>query len=139
MAIEWQEDLVLGIQEIDEQHQEMFRRFAAFSDACQEEQGREQLMELLSFMQLYAQNHFASEERLMAEYAYPGVDEQKLHHAQFKRDLEEFAEKVSAGGPTQELALSVKGKLIRWLIQHIRELDRQMVEFVKAGMAEGGG
>lgn len=139
MAIEWQDDLVLGIPEIDEQHQEMFRRFAAFSDACQEEQGREQLMELLSFMQLYAQNHFASEERLMAEYAYPGADEQKLHHAQFKRDLEEFAEKVSAGGPTQELALSVKGKLIRWLIQHIRELDRQMVEFVKTRMAEGGG
>jgi hemerythrin len=137
MAIEWQEDLVLGIPEIDEQHQEMFRRFAAFSEACQEEQGRELLMELLSFMQLYAQSHFATEERLMAECAYPGLDEQKLHHAQFKRDLEEFAEQVSAGGPTQEMALSVKGKLIRWLIQHIRELDRQMVEFVKAKMAEG--
>jgi hemerythrin len=139
MSIEWQEDLSLGIPEIDEQHQEIFRRFAAFSQACQEEQGREVLMDLITFMHLYAQRHFASEEQLMITYGYPGLQEQVLHHAQFQHDLEEFAEKVSAGGASQELALSVKGKLIRWLIQHIRDLDRKMVEFVKSAQSEGEG
>lgn len=139
MSIEWQDDLSLGIPELDEQHHEIFRRFAAFSEACQQEQGQEVLMELLSFMHLYATRHFASEEQLMAEYHYPGLEEQMLHHAQFQHDLEEFAEKVSAGGVNQELALSVKGKLIRWLILHIRDLDRRMVEFVKAAQTGDGG
>ena len=79
MSIEWQDDLSLGIPELDEQHHEIFRRFAAFSEACQQEQGREALMDLLSFMHLYATRHFASEEQLMAEYHYPGLEEQMLH------------------------------------------------------------
>ncbi len=138
MSIEWQDELLLGIPEIDEQHQELFRRFASFSQACQEQQGRETLMEFLSFIKQYSVHHFASEEQLMTRYNYPGIQEQALHHAQFQHDLEEFAEKVSSGDVNQELALSVKGKLIRWLILHINDLDRRMIEFVKAAQAAEG-
>ena len=61
----WDPALALGHAEIDRQHEEMFRRFAALVAAMEADAPRD--VELLfDFLGEFVASHFAAEERLMA-------------------------------------------------------------------------
>lgn len=133
--MEWHDDLLLGVPEVDEEHRAMFEHFVALACQCEAGADRGLLLDKVDLLLDEARAHFATEECLMARYGYPQVDDQRRHHAWFQRDLEHFAARILQDGPTAELALTIRGKLIQWLIQHIIEVDRRMVEFVKLHQA----
>jgi hemerythrin len=45
----------------------------------------------------YARTHFKTEERLMTEYGYPGLEEQKRLHAKFRRKTSSLTKAVARG------------------------------------------
>jgi len=49
----------------------------------------------------------------------------------FLNDLTELRTALEINGPTKELILLTKGKLIRWLRQHIGTMDKEFSAFVK--------
>lgn len=130
MLVEWQENLDLGHGEIDEQHREIFRLFVAFSEACQEGRPGTELLGRLAFLQGYIRAHFDYEERLMAAAGYPEAERQRRQHADFGRDLENFAARLREGGVKRDLALVVKRRLIHWIMEHICNLDRELVNYL---------
>jgi len=138
MGIEWSEKFTLGIDEIDQQHRTIVEQFAKLSNAVQEGDAVEPLAEMVTFLGEYAKSHFATEEGYMQRYAYPGLAEQQAEHAKFTRDAEELLQQLETAGASRELALTLTGKLVRWIIQHIGNHDRVMVDFVKERMAAEG-
>lgn len=130
MSLEWQEVLVTGIESIDNQHREIFERFATFSAACSEGTASEELLNLLAFLATYTVNHFLEEEESMAAVDYPELLAQKEAHDTFIADLGRLKQFVDEGGPCLELVLTEKRTMIRWLINHISHLDRAYADYM---------
>jgi hemerythrin len=131
MSITWEESLRLGVPAIDEQHEEIFVYFDKLSTALREEDGSNVIIELLSYLDNYSSLHFRNEEELMALYRYPGLEEQQRQHAAFRENIVMFTDMLSASEPTHEIALKIDALLIRYFINHVRKLDREIADYIK--------
>ena|SRR6185369_12290943 len=134
MSIKWEENLRLGVPVIDEQHEEIFTQFNRLSVALEEGRGSSEVIELLKYLDNYTTTHFTDEENLMTLYKYDGLEEQRQHHALFRENIAMFTEMLAASPPTQEIAIKIDAILIKYFINHVRNLDRKMVEFIKPAL-----
>lgn len=135
MSLQWDESLELGIEEIDNQHRSIFEHFKQLSEAAQEGTSKEVVEDLVAFLNDYTQAHFATEDKLMVEYRYPKIDEQRHEHSEFTKDIRELKRRIEDKGATREISLEITGKLLRWIIQHVKNHDKIMVEYVKECIA----
>ncbi|NTV15114.1 MAG: hemerythrin family protein [Desulfobulbaceae bacterium] len=135
MALQWDESLVLGLEEIDDQHRSIFEHFQKMSEAVQKGEPTKIIEQLSVFLSEYAAIHFKAEEKIMAEYGYPEIAAQQHEHAEFTKDANLLKETIKKDGITQELAIETTGKLFRWIIKHIKTDDKQMVAYIKEHMA----
>lgn len=131
MAIQWDESLVLGLDEIDAQHKSIFEHFEKLSEAAQQGKSKEVIEELSAFLFDYAHVHFTTEDKIMVEYKYPKLEVQRHEHGEFTRNANELKKRLELDGATREIAIDATGKLFKWIIQHIKKHDKEMVEYVK--------
>jgi hemerythrin len=135
MSLKWDESLVLGFEEIDKQHKSIFARFEKLSEAAQQGKSKETIEELAAFLFDYAHVHFTTEDKLMVEYGYPKIEIQRHEHGEFTRDANELKKRIEQEGATREAAIETTGKLLRWIVQHIKTHDKEMVAYVKECIA----
>ena len=128
--IEWDDSLSIGIELIDEQHKMLIQRLSDLSNAVEMKQGEMEVTKTLDFMIEYTDFHFSSEEKHMAEQNYPGLDEQKRLHEEFKKTLSGIVAEYREDGPTRELTTAVNTLLVNWLINHIKGVDHKFAEFL---------
>lgn len=131
MNIIWSDDLNIGHILIDTQHRQIYAHFEAFLDACNARRGPEQLRELFHFLDSYAASHFAAEERLMKELAYPESAEHSEQHQRFIERFSELQRHLDNRGPTVELLVVTTKTMLYWLGEHIRNTDRQFAAFLR--------
>lgn len=130
MAIKWHESLSVGVPEIDEQHQELFRRLNQLLEACNQGKGKESVRELVNFLQAYVVEHFATEERLQKQHAFPGYAEHRAKHAEFIRTAGELKFTLEEQGPTLPFIIAVNKTVVDWLAQHISKMDKEFGRFL---------
>lgn len=126
MNMAWSEDLKLGVDLIDRQHRELFRRFEELQEACRQGQGRSRLVELHAFLNDYVASHFAEEEALMRSVGYPQLEEHAAGHAGFRQQMAGLATFLAVRGPSIDLLVDTNQKVMRWLVEHIRIADRAL-------------
>lgn len=122
MAIEWTPDLAVGVAEIDEQHQELFRRAERLIHALRAGD-RGEVEPLVHYLSDYVTSHFECEERWMAQAEYPGLEVHRDAHRRFRDELAEMTREYRRKGPTPLVALTVHNWLSGWLVQHIGGAD----------------
>jgi len=133
MSVYWTQDIAIGVDEIDSQHQELFVRMNRLIAACMEgSYGQEQAEELLRFLQDYTATHFADEEAVMLRYEYPDYAEHRNEHQQFKNNLTEFEKRLREEGASPELLTRFNHLLVDWLTDHISSVDRRLGKFILA-------
>lgn len=131
MGIEWNASYAVGIERMDLQHQELFRQISRLLDAMHGATGKEEVAATLRFLSLYAQDHFAMEESLMAEHAYRGAADHRSEHDGFRRTFASLAAQLQAQGPSSALALEVNNKVCQWLVRHVLGTDRPFAAHLK--------
>jgi hemerythrin len=135
---EWSEDLSIGVEQIDNQHRELFQRIGSLRWAIRNGQGRGALLETLAFLEEYVDAHFTAEEALMQQHDYPGILEQKKEHEGFLKELLSFKEKLIdmeiEGEFTAFLEIEIERKLSGWLAEHIGTIDRKLGTFLTEKM-----
>lgn len=135
MAIDWQEELATGIEHIDEQHKGIFARFAEFTTACNDGFANVELVNLMGFLEDYTRDHFRDEEKAMLEAEYPDLSIQQENHKSFLSEIAKLKRKICQNGPDMPEILEIKRLLIRWLVQHIKHLDKAFADFLKGTAA----
>ncbi len=131
MTIAWTPSLAVGIEEIDEQHRELFRRADLFLSGL-ETTTRQEVGVLLSYLRFYVITHFGAEEGWMREVEYPGYPEHKRLHDRFVRDLLQLStENEKRGGPGLQ-PVRVARWLDAWLTEHIGRVDKAMATWLLA-------
>ena len=131
MKIAWNEALAVGVVEIDEQHQQWIQRLNDVTAAMAAHIGPVQLGKTLEFLVDYTQQHFATEETLMAAAEYPGLPAQIAQHKELTVTLQDLLRDFEEEGATQKLAETVNTYLGNWLLTHIREQDLKFGAFLK--------
>ena len=126
MVFMWTEDLGTGVPMIDEQHQELFSRLNALLEACRQRKGREEIGQLLAFLDEYVIHHFVAEERKMAESNYPGMSTHKAEHREFVTQMLAIKKEAREHGAGIHVILMAVRASGEWLASHIRKTDKAM-------------
>lgn len=130
MPVTWTEDLATGVERIDGQHRELYQRVAALHDAMRA--GRlDEVAQLLEYLQRYALEHFASEEREMAAAAYPGLHQHRRLHQGFVTEFLRH-KALLAAGVTASGVVALSQWLGAWLREHVRSVDAELARYLRA-------
>ena len=81
--ITWGEGLLVGIPEIDAEHEKIVNMINELHAAMKAGKGKSLMANILAEVEDYTKNHLAHEERLMVRYGYPEYSEHKAIHADF--------------------------------------------------------
>ncbi len=135
MAIEWTQDLAVGVTEIDNQHKELFRRVNKFIDAMMERKGKEEIGNVIKFLENYVVTHFGTEERYMTLYNYPDQRLHKSQHAAFIKTFNEIRTDYNERGAGIDTVIKAQKRLGEWLRTHIPLTDKNFADFLKAKKA----
>ncbi len=126
----WRPDLATGIPEIDQQHEQLIANVASLRSAARD--GDVRLAEgVLQYLEKYAAEHFAAEERAMWQAGYPDLDAHWSLHLAFATEL--ARRRAEYRGSTDRASLL--GDLGRWmdgwLEEHVLGADAQMARFLR--------
>jgi hemerythrin len=132
MQLEWTPDLSVGIEEIDSQHRELFRRINNLDSALRTGKAKAEIIRLIEFLDEYVVDHFGAEEKYMIDYNYAGYDRHKANHAWFINEFSGIREKFDAGEPPVTLIGLCNNLLITWFSNHIRTVDMALGGFLKS-------
>jgi hemerythrin len=123
MLIEWNDELSVGIQEIDEQHKVLVGLVNEMHDAIHARKGSEAAREILQRLADYTKIHFAVEESLFRIFEYPGYEEHKAQHDELIKEINELQDKIDRG--EGNISFQLLHFLKMWLTQHILDSDKE--------------
>ncbi len=125
--IEFTEDCRTGIEEIDAEHQYLFKLLnKAYNLATTDYQNDyyQQLKELLTKLDNYAEAHFAHEEEYMMKIRDPELILQRSQHAFFREKVLAFDfENIDDLEDQQRVLVELVNFLSKWLYRHILSSD----------------
>lgn len=131
MSITWNNNLMTGVESIDNQHKELFSRFDSLLTACNQGKGKSEVIHLLQFLDDYIKEHFAAEEQLQIKHNYPHYGEHKAQHVTFVADVDRLKKQFMAEGATLPIVIQTNQTLVTWLIQHISSVDLAFARFLR--------
>ncbi len=127
--LEWTPALSVGVEEIDAQHRELFRRAARLLDRIHGGEP-EELGQLVEFLHRYAVEHFGAEEEHMRRTRFPGYLRHKAEHDRFASDLLALAREHERSGAGAFMSLKVNHWLTEWLREHVSGTDAELGKFL---------
>lgn len=130
MQVQWNQDLAVGIELVDTQHQALIERLNRMAVAVEERQGEREIARTLGFLIDYTHYHFSAEEGYMEKAGYPELPAHRLLHKEFTTTLDELKRDFEEEGSTKPLARALNAFLGNWLVNHIRTIDRKFGVFL---------
>jgi hemerythrin len=131
----WQQQMTLGVEELDAQHREIFRRAQLADEALSSGSSSNVTGELVGFLLDYCQEHFDSEQRLMESKAYPASAQHSQQHAWFSGTVRVVRQDLAEGAPDDEIAKRLNELLLRWLVNHIATFDAAFANWMRGQSA----
>lgn len=132
MGLEFDKSLVTGNDMIDGQHKELIGKIDKLLVSCEQGCEKIQAIKMLDYLAEYTEFHFEAEEKLQEEVSYPGMQEHKGKHAEFKKTVDELHEMLEEEeGPTDAFVEAVKKNVVDWLFQHIKNMDQALAAFIQ--------
>ena len=130
--IEWTESLAVGDDMIDEQHKELITKLNDLSVAVEEHREGALVVKTLSFLSEYTKFHFSEEEKKMQASGYPYYEEHHKLHQDFIGKLKELEQDFYEDSVTRALGEAVNTFMWNWLVDHIKEVDRNFGKYLDA-------
>ncbi len=125
--IEWNDNLSVKIESIDDEHKILIGMINEFYDNIKEQSQTDLIAGLIKKMREYSVFHFNTEESYMRLYDYPGYGEHKNEHDAFISKVVDLEERFNKGGLI--ISLEVTTFLKNWLKSHINKTDKKYTEF----------
>ncbi len=129
-VIAWKEIYETGIVAFDNEHRTLVAEVNRLYEAIRDKRGDEVLGEILVMLESYTVDHFQHEEKLMAEYQFPGLEEHQRVHQELIDALQEIKARAASG--TEELAQELLKFLRVWVLEHIIEVDKKYGSFLES-------
>lgn len=128
--VNWNSNLETGIEVIDNQHKELVEKVNELLEAGKNRRAKEEIESMLDFLEKYVVDHFATEEESMLKYDYPRYQEHKQIHQDFIQEVSELKAVYQERGAKLDLVITLNSKVVKWLINHIMGVDKQLAKFL---------
>jgi hemerythrin len=126
--MKWTPALSVNVKQFDDQHVKLVDLVNELHDAMKRGKGNEVLGSILDGLISYAATHFAEEERLMNQHAYPEAAHHRQEHAKLVDRVVAFQKKFHSGSNIL-LSLDVMKFLKDWFVHHIQGVDKKYGAF----------
>lgn len=131
--IPWLPHYKVNVEDIDHQHEELFRMMNELFEATWDGKGKDFICDCLKFLANYCVDHFKTEENYMKQFGYPDYDAHKKAHDEFTSKTVEFINVYENSGVTTEMLVSVVSEIGKWTKDHIRDMDQDLGKFLSQG------
>jgi hemerythrin len=131
--VEWDDTLVLGMQQMDEHHQKLVEILNRCYRALMLYDHVHELEGVVAELLAYAEYHFRTEERLMEELGYAAAPSHTAAHRKFVYSVNNFKDRFDAG--ESFVAIDVLVFLKDWLVAHIQNTDQALANFITDRLA----
>ncbi len=126
-SITFSDHLTIGHEAIDSQHQEWIEVANQLLRIDDPVEDCEAFSAALLHLIRYTRHHFATEEGLMEQWAYPRVEAQRQAHARILADL---SASLDEDRSSCEVAQKIHEMLERWIIEHLLQEDLLLRDFL---------
>jgi hemerythrin-like metal-binding protein len=126
----WKEDYRLGVETIDNQHQQLFEmvdNLLRVIDDSEHGDYRKECADAVSFLYDYTVKHFKFEEAYQASIGYADIEAHKLQHKRFVVTVDNFAKRMVDSNYDMKVVKAFSGSLVAWLTYHVAETDQTIV------------
>lgn len=130
--MEWTPDLSVGVEQIDAQHRELFRRINELVEAVRKSECKYIIDDVIKFLHDYVIEHFGDEEALMVKYDYPEYREHRARHVKFIADLAGMEEELKNETSSYTRSVYTNQMVVNWITGHIKTVDRKLGEHLKS-------
>lgn len=120
--IPWSDNLSVGVQEIDQQHQKLISMLNQFYDMVTQD-NRKALESLLNSMAEYTLYHFKTEEAYFDRFQYSDSAEHKKRHQEFAAKVADVTARIRSG--KMVISMEVTNYLKEWVTNHILREDKK--------------
>jgi hemerythrin-like metal-binding protein len=127
--LKWLDTYDIGFKIIDEQHKKLIDIINELYEAQRHGTSQIAIIDTLDKLADYTVYHFATEEKLFAQYEYPKTTEHLAEHKSFVDQVVKFQQELKMGSLL--LSLKTMEYLKDWTITHILGSDREFGEFVQ--------
>ena len=126
----WSAELSMGLYRLDEQHKNIISTFNKLLAEADAPVGSEIVSDTLAKLTRHACEHFRDEESLLERLAYPGIEEHRKEHQEFREKIVQCCVATTLGVRTVPKALLAY--LQEWLDHHLLEQDMKYKQFLAA-------
>lgn len=127
MSLQWNDRYKIGDEEIDAQHQQLFRLVNTVLAA----KDKETLTACAMALFQYTREHFAHEEQLMKRLQYPAMAGHLAQHESLITRLSEVAARIANGTLDHRV---LEAFLSDWLLNHIATSDVKLAAYIHANV-----
>lgn len=120
----WDDAYLIGVKEIDLQHQGLF----AIANMLETANSEAQLKNILMQLYKYTREHFTAEEQLMRDTSYP---EFKSHVILHDALLESLIDNSGLSFADADSIIHFKNFIFKWLTGHIQLHDMKFAAYLK--------
>jgi len=126
---EWREEFNLGVEEIDKEHQRLFKIINKISAIREEEKNSQwACQEGIKYFKSHTVKHFADEEAYMASIGYEGLEQHRRIHQGFRTyTLPALERELEQANYSDETVDHFLGVCAGWLIGHTLTEDLSIV------------
>jgi hemerythrin-like metal-binding protein len=126
----WKEEYRLGVDTIDDQHQQLFKMvddLLEVIDGGSHADYKKKCADAVSFLYDYTVKHFQFEEGYQASIGYKDIESHKLQHKRFIVTVDNFAKKMVGSEYDINIVKAFSGSLVAWLNYHVGDTDQKIV------------
>lgn len=127
--LSWNTSYEIGHELIDSQHKIFLMLLNKLSVTIFNGVTKEHMFRVLNELKKYAEFHFLSEENVMHECFYPGIENHKRIHSEILFELSALSLRISQGrAEASDVVIFLKS----WLFDHILNEDTYIAQYAKA-------
>jgi hemerythrin len=124
--IKWDNSYSVGVEKIDNQHKELFKRINDLIIASKSNDGKAEFERTLNFLADYTVKHFNDEEELQQKYDYPDHELHKEIHDNFVNEVVEFQQELERKEVSPVTLMKFNRKAVDWLVSHVKGIDQEV-------------
>ena len=119
----WKDAYSVGVDYFDRQHKKLVAMLNDLHDAMRIGKGAEAMGRVFETLVEYTAYHFGDEEKAMAKYGYPELEEHREEHVLLTEKVLEYKKKFD--GKQLLVSIELLEFLKNWLSHHIMETDKR--------------
>lgn len=128
--ITWSDQLTVGIEEIDQQHQKLVQLINGLHNHMLAGDASDIMNKVLDRVVEYTGFHFKTEEQLMLEYNYPDSQAHQHEHNELVDTAVGLQQKLKSGHA--HITMETMHFLQDWLQHHILGSDKQFAKYLRS-------